>query len=292
MPDMRESKTISIIIPTFNSESHIRQCLERISVQTFGDYEIIIVDGVSTDRTLAIVEEYATSHPDMSFIIHSERDQGIYDAMNKGIHLSQGTWLYFSGADDYFLTEDILATFSLAFREGLEIVYGDVQNESDGLSYDGAFDVEKLMTRNICHQAIFYRRTIFEKMGNFDLTYTQEADYAFNLKCWLSRDTTHLYVNKIVAFFGGFGISSAGRDTQFIKDYPRLVQQYINSGHHSRWTRITYTSILFRKILLRYSLSTFFSAVAHRPHILSNVIATLMVFPNMLRKKNVSETES
>ncbi len=86
---------LSIICPSFNVEGCIRTLIESIINQTANNYEIIIVDGASTDNTVSIIEEYG----DLVKCI-SEKDDGIYDAMNKGIDLAYGEWLYFIGADD------------------------------------------------------------------------------------------------------------------------------------------------------------------------------------------------
>ena len=91
---------LTVIIPTYNSASHIAQCLSLIQ-QQLGEnqlYEVVIVDGKSTDETLTIVESFTQKIPQLRWI--SEKDKGIYDAMNKGIALAHGKFLYFLGADD------------------------------------------------------------------------------------------------------------------------------------------------------------------------------------------------
>ena len=93
---------ISIIIPTFNAESTILKALESILQQTFKDFEILIIDGLSKDKTIEIVENLKDSR----IKIHSDKDIGIYDAMNKGIHYAQGKWLYFIGSDDYLYNNE------------------------------------------------------------------------------------------------------------------------------------------------------------------------------------------
>src|SRR4249920_3431468 len=98
----------SIIIPTYNSESSLNKTLDSILSQTFTDFEIILTDGVSKDDTIAIAESYNDSR----LKIHSEPDKGVYDAMNKGMSLATGKWLYFIGSDDYLYNDEVLQTIS------------------------------------------------------------------------------------------------------------------------------------------------------------------------------------
>ncbi|MDR2410857.1 MAG: glycosyltransferase, partial [Bacteroidales bacterium] len=84
---------LSIIIPTYNSSKTINRCLDSILCQSYSNYEILVMDGLSSDNTLELVKAYN----DRRIQIYSGKDNGIYDAMNKGIALAKGEWLYFSG---------------------------------------------------------------------------------------------------------------------------------------------------------------------------------------------------
>ena len=93
------SPLITIIIPTYNCDDFIDQALWSVVNQTYQSYELIIVDGRSTDKTLDIIDRYKK---DISVLV-SEPDSGIYDAMNKGVNMAKGDWLYFLGADDILI---------------------------------------------------------------------------------------------------------------------------------------------------------------------------------------------
>src|ERR1700722_16529958 len=98
------SNLLSIIIPTYNSQNTILTALQSIVKQSFDDFEIIIVDGLSNDDTVTIVKNFQ----DDRIKIISELDNGIYDAMNKGIDRAKGDWLYFLGSDDRLYNDTVL----------------------------------------------------------------------------------------------------------------------------------------------------------------------------------------
>ena len=98
---MEKLPKISIITPTLNAAETLEACILSVKNQTYLNKEHLIIDGQSTDGTLHILKKHAENYPQLKWI--TENDDGIYDAMNKGIDLSSGDWLYFMGSDDYFL---------------------------------------------------------------------------------------------------------------------------------------------------------------------------------------------
>ena len=99
-----KSPLISIICPCYNSGESLERMILSVLAQDYTDYELIVVDGKSSDcTTLGILEKYAKK-----IICISEKDDGIYDAMNKGVELARGKWFYFIGADDYFYDSAVL----------------------------------------------------------------------------------------------------------------------------------------------------------------------------------------
>tara|TARA_B100000768_G_scaffold171804_1_gene179437 strand:- start:155 stop:910 length:756 start_codon:yes stop_codon:yes gene_type:complete len=120
---------ISIITVTYNSEKTIRTTLDSVAKQTWNDIEHIIIDGNSSDKTLEIVKKF----PHVSLVI-SEKDEGIYDAMNKGIRESSGDVIGFLNSDDWFYSNSVLAEIHNGFNLNVDAVYGDlvfVKNELD-----------------------------------------------------------------------------------------------------------------------------------------------------------------
>lgn len=207
----------SIIIPTYNSEKTIKQCLDSILNQTFRDFEILIMDNLSNDNTISIITEY----DDSRIKIHSAKDNGVYDAMNKGIDQSSGDWLYFLGSDDYFYNFKVLNDIfnNISFKD--KVIYGSVlisgntfwANDKD--VYDGFFSLQKLLKKNICHQAIFYNKSIFVNK-KYNSKYIICADWDFCLYCYSKY--SFKYINIIVSVFktGGVSSSSNVQDDLFV----------------------------------------------------------------------------
>jgi glycosyltransferase involved in cell wall biosynthesis len=204
----------SIIIPTCNSGKTISRCLDSIVRQTWGDFEILIVDGMSTDETLDTAKRYAADDPRIRLI--SEKDKGIYDAMNKGIDLSKGDWLYFLGSDDRLYDNEVLfKVFSDLSNHGVDVLYGNVVSPPSLVSYDGEFTQQKLLNRNISHQAIFFRKEVFQKAGKYDLRYKGYADWDHNFRWFLSDRYSKKYIDLVVAEFTMGGYSNLSEDTAF-----------------------------------------------------------------------------
>lgn len=205
---------LSIIIPTYNSAHTIRRCLASIVSQSFKDWEVLIMDGVSKDSTISI----AQSFKDSRIKCFSEPDNGIYDAMNKGIKKSHGEWLYFLGSDDWLYDNDVLKNVSSNTSEVDDIIYGNVYCDNLDMRHKGAWTVD-LIEWNRCHQAIFYKRTVFIKFGLFSLKYPILSDYDFNLKCFFSPKCKTKFIPNIIAHYSGCGKSSQITDYSFYSDW-------------------------------------------------------------------------
>lgn len=258
----------SIIIPSYNSGNDLIKSLESIFLQTFHDYEVWIIDGGSTDNTKPIIEALKNENKKIFYI--SETDAGIYDAMNKGINHAKGEWLLFLGADDelynHCVLEDVFKTISKGIPA--KLIYGDVQIHGynnwakDGQIYDGVFDSDKLLMHNICHQSIFYHRTVFEKLGNFNVSYSICADWDFNLKCFSAY--TVQYVNIIVAHFSTGGLSSTfSKNDNFLQyDFVDNYARYFKLSIFNRRFK-PHFHILLNKSIWCFQNKKFISCFSH-----------------------------
>ena len=203
---------ISVITVCFNAAATIEHTIESVLAQQDADIEYIVVDGLSNDGTLAIVDRYR-SRIDR---VVSEKDAGIFDAMNKGIALATGEVLYFLNADDTLVDarvlHDIAATFSE--DEGRLLVYGNVifQGAPEGMFYGPAkafkqWTVGEFLDNSFCHQALFARRSLFDEVGHFDCRSKYAADYEWVIKVFKLKPTGFHYVPRDIANYFYFGRS-------------------------------------------------------------------------------------
>lgn len=177
---------VSIITVAYNSAATIRNTIESVLSQTYGDIEYIVVDGGSQDGTLDIVREYESAGKgNLTFI--SEPDKGIYDAMNKGIRLATGDVVGILNSDDFFTSDDVIRQVMEAFGqdESLDAVYGDVHYvKADNLSkciryYSSRFFRPGLLRFGYipAHPSFYCKRAVFEKYGLYDLQYRTSSDF-------------------------------------------------------------------------------------------------------------------
>lgn len=213
---------LSIITVVYNGAATLEATITSVINQTWKEMEYIIVDGGSKDATLELIDKYREHIA--AFV--SERDEGVYDAMNKGIRMARGEWLYFLGSDDRLHDEKVLSSiFDDPSIENCQLLYGNVTSPSYKGLYDGAFTFEKLLSRNISHQAAFYKKELFARLGDFNLRYKMHADWDFNLRCFAADFVRTKFANVLVAEFGAEGISSRP-DILFLRE--RLIPEKLH----------------------------------------------------------------
>ena len=204
---------ISIIIVTLNVEQYLQSCLDSISQQSYPNIEVVIMDGQSSDGTLEIIKR----NPDVVTVWKSEKDTGIYHAMNKAVKLATGKWIYFLGSDDVLL--DDFSKLANELKSADTIYYGSVLRE--GLKYYGYADAYRFAKNAVCHQAIIYPATVFSKY-EFDEQYRTSADYVLNMWTWKDPDYHWEFKDYILANFNHTGVS-ANKDPKLEKDMLKLV---------------------------------------------------------------------
>jgi glycosyltransferase involved in cell wall biosynthesis len=206
---------VSVIIVVFNAGDTLGYSIESVMQQTYTNWELVIIDGGSTDNTPLILEEHKSR---IAYSI-SEKDKGIYDAMNKGILAAKGEWLYFLGADDIFINQDVLYhIFSQPGINAAEFLYGNVELKQGGQILGGSRSYQQLIGKNISHQAIFYKRTLFDKVGNYNTRYKILADYDLNLRIFEQEKILKKYYPVTVCLFNNKGVSNITIDSNFFLD--------------------------------------------------------------------------
>jgi glycosyltransferase involved in cell wall biosynthesis len=206
---------ISIGIVVYNGIEHIRSALDSIVKQTYKDIELVVVDGGSEDGTQIVLNEYAQH---ISVLV-CEPDKGIYDAMNKVCALATGDWLIFLGCDDVLL--DAFKRVAVLLSHPDTVYYGDVIKRSSGKIYGGKFSKYRLMRYNICHQALFYPKSVYKKYS-YSLDYRCMADYANNIKL-MGDGVPFVYTGVVVSIFNDEGRSASG-DADFARDQLKLIR--------------------------------------------------------------------
>jgi glycosyltransferase involved in cell wall biosynthesis len=207
---MKKTK-ISVITVCKNAVGTIEKTLLSMYGQTYQNIENIVIDAVSTDGTLEILEKYK----DKISVLVSEPDGGIYDAMNKGIKLATGDIIYFLNATDSLYDETIFETVVKEFEahSDLRILWGKVQftEESEDTSfllYDDINFKSDFLYKNPCHQVVFYKKDVFDEYGEYDKKYPIYADYDFNMRMLVVNNVRCKYIPKFLARFELGGIST------------------------------------------------------------------------------------
>jgi len=182
---------MSIITAVFNRNSVVARSVESLQAQTYSDLEHLIIDGGSDDGTLEILAKMA----DERTHITSQPDEGIYDALNKGIGLATGEVIGLLHSDDVFASPTVLERVAREFEDSdVDAVYGDLQYVSaqDTTSVvrhwrAGRFSMDSLSRGWMPpHTTLFLRREVFERLGKYDTSYTIAADYNAILR-WFGR---------------------------------------------------------------------------------------------------------
>ncbi len=218
-----ELPLVSVIIPVRNGAATIGSAILSVIGQRYDNVELIIIDGASDDATLDVVREF---EPCIDYWL-SDPDRGVYDAMNKGVSLAQGDWVYFLGSDDMLL--DCLHLVAERVRDVNRIYHGDVYSYRRNKLIGGAVSARKLVRKNIPHQATFYPRGLFDEI-RYSLNYPLAGDYFLNLNCFASGRYAFFYIPLLIAVYNDTGgLSSNYDDAAFAADEMLLRKQVFSS---------------------------------------------------------------
>lgn len=193
---------ISVITATYNSEKNITECLHSVAIQTYKNIEHIIIDGGSTDRTLEIIK---SAHSVAKYI--SEPDNGIYDALNKGISLTTGDVIGFLHSDDSIGSPGIIQKIAELFsQKNIQGVYGDlvfVHSENPD-KIVRTWESKRFDRKNIKygwmppHPTLYLRKEIYQKHGPFDTSFKIAGDYNFMVSVMKDKEINLAYLPEII----------------------------------------------------------------------------------------------
>ena len=223
---------VTVIIAAYNAEATIERALKSVKSQNFENWECLIIDGASKDKTIEIVQKNIKS--DSRFQLFSEPDKGVYDAFNKGWRLAHGEWIYYLGCDDELLPNGLSAL--IAQSEGVDFVYGGIvrryRNGSTKSSQAGIFDKCMPFSLGASHQAMIMKRSLIEKLGGFKLKYKILADYDLvNNAYYVGMKTRRC--NECVAIFQVGGLSTDNLSS--LKERYKILVSYDVSKQKAFW---------------------------------------------------------
>jgi glycosyltransferase involved in cell wall biosynthesis len=195
---------LSIITVVYNNEKTIKDALNSVLGQTYRDIEYIIIDGKSKDNTVSIIKEYENK---LDYFI-SEKDFGIYDAMNKGIKAASGDIIGILNSDDLYQDSTVLETVMTQFIQSpeLDIVYGDlVYVKSDNIDKvirnwkSNNYHTNFFENGNVPpHPSLFVKKKVYEETGLFNLDFKLAADYELMLRIFKKHNFKSKYINKVI----------------------------------------------------------------------------------------------
>lgn len=250
---MKSKPLISIITVCYNSESTIKATIDSILGQQYSNYEYIIIDGDSKDKTIEIIESYKEKFNGKLKLI-SEKDNGIYDAMNKGIRLSEGEIIGIINSDDWYESDCLEVVANNYNRNNFDILYGSLRLIKNEKEYEVLNkNHEFIESRMITHPTCFIRKSIYEKYGLYNTKYKISADYEFFLRINSHFSLKYVKVYNILANFRLGGESSTENG---VLETARIKKEY-SLISRSRFFRIVFKSyiyIFFQKIKVKKGL--------------------------------------
>jgi len=215
---------LTVITVAYNAEASIEQTILSVAAQSAPGIEYLVIDGASSDGTVEILRRHARH------ISHwvSEPDQGIYDAMNKGIALARGEWILFLNADDYFRDANSAQRLLAAADSSVSIVAGrTLMKYADG---ERIFHPSRrfglMLQLPFMHPSAIVRRSVFESCGSFDRRYSLAADCDFFLRL-IARGHRHRCIDDVVTVMRHGGASTRG----FVRGRLEYMAAYMRNMH-------------------------------------------------------------
>lgn len=230
---------ISIITINYNNADGLKKTVESVVAQNYSDLEYIVIDGGSTDDSLSVIEEHKKNINKWI----SEKDKGIYNALNKGINIASGDYLLFLNSGDHFYNNNVL--IDNAHHINIEdIIAFDIRLSGFGLDYifkhPDELQFSYLFEETFAHQSVFIKRSLFDKIGLYDETLKIVSDWKFFI-CAIVSGVKYKSVHNVLTSFYFGGLSSTAEGTRiriierdlvlkndfalYYKDYKLLKEQ-------------------------------------------------------------------
>lgn len=235
---------ISVVTAVYNARNTVAGAIESVLGQRYGDVESVVVDGGSTDGTVNLLEPY---RPRLGVFV-SERDRGIYDALNKGIALSGGDVIGFMHADDQFEDSDVLTKVAAAFEDpAVDAVYGDLvyvdaADSSRVIRHWASKSFQSHLLRQGWmppHPTLYVRRAVYDRIGGFDIRYRIAADYDSVVKMFGVAGIKSVHIPSVMVRMRVGGVSN--------RSFKTIVRKSREDLEIMRTNRIGGVGVLLRK---------------------------------------------
>ncbi len=242
-----QSVKVSIITVVFNGGNTIEQTINSVRTQNYENIEYIIIDGDSTDNTREIIQRYRN---DIDIFI-SEKDEGLYYAMNKGLILASGEIIGIINSDDLYAEEAVSKIVEYYNKNNPDVIFGDAIwfDHSEKTSLYTCQDIEELWCRMaIPHPTVFIKKEIYKEYGLFNTSYKIAADYDLILRLY-SEGIRFGYINETLAYFRRGGMSAQKQD-QCIREAMEISLSYIHKcKKKKKWLPKIYEQYIIGKFV-------------------------------------------
>ena len=233
------SPQISVIVSVLNGAATLQRCIDSVANQSYGQVELIVIDGDSSDGTREIVERNAAR---LAYWV-SERDRGIYHAWNKGLARARGEWICFLGADDYLWAPDTLERLAPTLAKAhppFRLVYGEVTvvNERGGEMQRAGEDwraARRRFSQIMClpHTGLMHHRSLFETHGGFDESFRIGGDYELLLRELRDRDARFVPGLVVAGMLHGGVSSDPSGSLEMLREFRRAQRKHgLPPGRH------------------------------------------------------------
>lgn len=248
---------VTIITICWNTENEIEETLRSILEQTYKDYEILVKDGLSKDKTCEIVNRVIAENPDSNIRLISKKDSGIYNAMNQAIDEARGEWLIFANCGDGFYKKDSLAKMCEAIAPDVDVIYGDacVRDKYGDAIWRG--DLSIIETKMpFCHQASMIRTAVAREI-RFNESLKIAADYNMMLGAHV-KGYKFKYADAVAAVFNLDGVSSTKFENnvneRFLVRFNNGVigEDYKNSAEYKKEIRTAKIKTVIDKVCPKF----------------------------------------
>ncbi len=240
------SVNLSIIIPTFNCATVLGKAIESVLHQTYQDWELLLIDGLSTDGTVDLIQEYSKTDKRIRWI--SETDQGLYDAMNKGVEMAKGEWVYFMGGDDWLFTKNVLSEILDGLSESdaqIDMIRCRVMRNAKP-SQIQYIDLPLALHDILNHQSIIYKKHLASTYP-FELEYPIAADQVQFMRM-IANGMSTIASDVVLANYTVGGASSNNLDLNYACKKQLLVKElFPNLSPTVRYRSCRYAAITLLK---------------------------------------------